>query len=369
MNKPEASETHEGGSSIGSLGQSFERSEGRAYWTINQKVNKWDQLVPVDNLGKILEPFGQELANFSTKAENLGRRRSVVRFRCTTEILDQLIAQNQPIEVAIPLSLIEPKTTDYLVTLARNVHESDTQLPPNIERAHHSEVTPRERVQNLTEHFQLTCQLTISDIPRLLSLWQPFGWTLESTTNFVQNYQTGGSPWFSGIRDRETRELVSACTGESLSFANVQLVEGTEYSTLPGYEGHGLCTAAVIGLHAQILRDTLYQGQPSPLILSEFSLASRSDAVGIRAGMVLPESAFTNQVLSSNVSVLDRLPPNSLNYRELGDQRLHYRDAFRTTFRYWRNFIVGILPLESIQKFYRPEDVQIILDQYEPTYR
>lgn len=123
-----------------------------------------------------------------------------------------------------------------------------------------------------------------------------------------------------------------------MELAGVQMFEGTEYGTLPSHTGHGLCTAAVIGLHAQIL-DRHYYGQQdraTPLILSEFSMSSRSDIVGRHAGMTIPyvegSTGFEQtpfQVLRHNVSVQDGLARNDLSWRSWQhEQKAQYRDAF-----------------------------------------
>jgi hypothetical protein len=71
----------------------------------------------------------------------------------------------------------------------------------------------------------------------------------------IEHYREDGK-FFSGVYDRQKNCLVSACLAEGMELAGADLFEGTEYGTVPGeeYRGHGLCTAAVIALNAQIMQ-------------------------------------------------------------------------------------------------------------------
>lgn len=343
-------------------GQILFRNEGRAYWSYETRIDNFSEL-------------NKAYVDWQNTAKENGRRRTVLRARCSQEVVDQLLESNLPREVIIPLNTIWPESTDYLVVLGENVHASDipewSEVYNYWQHPNGSHKRPIDRITNATQNegFVVTNELSLEDVPQLQEIWRPFGWSRQAVIDFVNTYRDNPKLWFSGIRDPQTGRLVSACEAELANLAGISLVEGTEYGTLPGYEGMGLCTAAVTALHAQVLRDTYYQTGTAPLIMAEFNMTSRSDVVGRHAGISIPLventpglEATPIQVLRMNVPVLDRLTPNTINYRDLGDQRTRYRDAYRHTYhRYWRNFIVGTLPLSSIEAHYNPQQVETIL--------
>lgn len=343
-------------------GQILFRNEGRAYWSYETRV---------ENFWELNAAYRNWLA---TSKEN-GRRRTVLRVRCSQEVVDRLLESDLPREVIVPLNTIWPESTDYLVVLGENVHPSEVPEWSEVynywQHPNGSHKRPMDRITNATQNegFQITNVLTLDDVPQLQEIWRPFGWSEQAVISFVNTYRDNPKLWFSGVRDPRTGQLVSACEAELANLAGISLVEGTEYGTLPGYEGMGLCTAAVTALHAQVLRDTFYQTGVAPLIMAEFNMTSRSDVVGRHAGITIPLVENTPgldntpiQVLRMNVPVLDRLTPNNISYRGLGDKKDHYRDAYRHTYhRYWRNFIVGTLPLSSIEANYSAEQVETIL--------
>lgn len=348
-------------SSTGEVGADLHRSEGRAYYNYPTIITDFDDLTT-------------EFSQFRANAQTESRRRVVFRAIINEDVLQQLLSSDLPKELIIPLSQISSNDQNYVVILGENVHLSEIPEWGDVyqywQHPNGSHKTPMDRVIHATkvEGFQLTNQLTLADSPQLARIWAPFGWSEFGVRKFIESYQNNPNVWFSGVRDPETNLLVSACEGERLQMAGIDIVEGTEYGTLPGYEGLGLCTAAVTNLHAQILNDTVYTTGETPLIVSEFNMTSRSDIVGRHAGMTIPLVENTPgledspiQVLKYNVSVLDRETPNNLNWRALGEERHTYRDAFRNPFRYWRNFIVGILPEASISTHYSREQVQQIL--------
>jgi len=346
--------------STGQLGRDFNRSEGRAY----------------ENKAEILDSFQQLEAayyDFANQAQELGRRRTVLRAICTREVFQHIDRLRVPVEVAYPLSIVDPQNPYFMIMLGENIHGSDVPEWPEIYDYWHSPKTlmqPRERISRLDSDFHLTSQLSLHDAIDLQELWFPFGWTTEGVTHFIERYNSSRSNWFSGVREKDTGRLVSACTGEQLDLPEASLIESTEFGTRIGYEGKGLCTAAVVGLTAQILRDTVHSSKKIPILTAEFDMSSRSDVVGRLVGMVAPllsqhlDRNTPIQTLSYNVSVLDRQPINSINWRDLSPQdREKYRDAYRTTHRFWRNFIVGVLPHSSLETMYSEEDVTNILSQ------
>lgn len=363
MNQQEIATNGPGGNNP--EGQILFRNEGRAYWSYETRISEFWEL-------------NQAYRDWLAQSRENGRRRTVLRAICSQEVVNQLLQSDLPREVIIPLSNINPESTDYFVVLGENVHPSEipewSEVYNYWQRSNGSQRTPIDRIERAVDNegFTLTNDLTLEDTAELMEIWRPFGWSETAVQTFINTYRDNPKMWFSGLRDPRSGKLVSACEAELANFAGVNLVEGTEYGTLPGYEGLGLCTAAVTALHAQVLNDTYYQTGEMPLIIAEFNMTSRSDVVGRHTGITIPLventpglEATPIQVLRMNVPVLDRHTPNDQNYRELGNRRQHYRDAYRHTYhRYWRNFIVGILPQSSIENYYSLEQVEQILARF-----
>jgi hypothetical protein len=354
--------------SIGRPGENFDRSEGRAYRNDEDIVTDYATLV------EQYHQFAQ--AGFETHH----RRRIVHRLRCTAEVVEQLLSPENtvPVEVILPLSSIHPESSDALVTLGENIHPSEVPEWADVYRywqhPNGNGRTPLQRIERLPTRFSLVNTPRLEDVACLARIWQPFGWTPAAIESLIESYQAEGK-FFSGVFDREQNCLVSACLAEGMNLAGIQMFEGTEYGTLPESSGHGLCTAAVIGLHAQILQQHLYNGEHTegPLILSEFSMTSRSDIVGRHAGMTIPyiegSQGYENtpfQVLHHNVSVRDGHQRNELRWKQWNhQQKANYRQAFATPYPYWRNFIVGMLSAESIAQHYSETQVAQVLQHIE----
>lgn len=102
--------------SIGRPGHDFSRSEGRAYSNVEQTVTDPQQLIAA-------------YREFAAQGiEQHHRRRVVFRARCSDAVIDYLLsAENTqlPVEVILPLSLVNPESTDAMVTLGENVHPSE----------------------------------------------------------------------------------------------------------------------------------------------------------------------------------------------------------------------------------------------------
>lgn len=351
----------------GVLGPDFNRSYGRAYLNAEERVDS------VSGLQDLYQKF-------QTDALEKGRRRTVVRVRCSREVFTEATAlppddpHALPIEVALPLVCVDPQETDVILMLGKNVHPSLETVPEWSEvyqywqRPNGRGLTPTQRITTLDpKRYRVVSRPLPEHAVDLRHLWAAFEWQEAGIATFINEVADRAHQWFSGIVDRHNGRLVSACMGEALTIANQLIVEGTEYGTLPGYEQQGLCTAAVVALHAQILQDTLYQTGQVPLIVSEFNMTSRSDVVGRHAGMTIPLVEGSShlehtpfQVLHRNVTVLDHLPASDINWRALGDQRQTYREAFRSPHRYWRNFIVGLLSRSAIETHYSPEQVALV---------
>lgn len=345
--------------STGKIGMDLERSDGRAYLTMSEIVTNPDDLILA-------------YTDLSEQSEQYGRRRKVLRARCSNEVILALTEQDpNAFEVAIPLRLFEEKTEDYLIVMGANVHPSPVPEWDAVyqywESQNGQSRTPVQIVEQLPTQFQLVQTFNESDVPELRKLWNAFGWSKEGLMQLRQN--AGNGITFSGVRDMETGKIVSATMGEILSVAGVNLAETTEYSTDPKYRKLGLCTASVIGLSAQLLNKLEGLGG-IPLIFAELNMSSRSDIVARHAGFTIPgvegEPGLTtpHQVLRANVAVLDGMPANNLNWRDLGSDRNAYRAAFAFPHRYTRNFVAGTLTAESIRMNYSGKDRARILARY-----
>lgn len=361
--------------STGPLGRDLQRSEGRAYYNVEHAVSSVEELRAL-------------YAQFQAEALDAGRRRTVIRVRCNRETYLEAMSfgaddpRALPIEAALPLVMLDPQNTDLILMLGKNIHPSLEEVPEWSEvyeywqqpngRSHGRNFTPFQRVEYVdSNRYQLINQPLPEHVDDLTAIWAVFGWGQAGVIDFINTFPAKTDQWFSGYVERETGRLVSACMGESLDLADQLIVEGTEYGTLPGFERQGLCTAAVVALHAQVLNDTLYQTGQIPLIVAEFNMTSRSDVVGRHAGMTIPfieqsphlhETPF--QVLRRNVSVVDHYPPTNIRWRDLNDRELKFRDAYRgNKYRYWRNFIVGMLPQTTITQSYGPEEVTTIMER------
>lgn len=338
--------------STGSLGPDFNRSEGRAYFNVPERMHSYNELKDL-------------VGDFSSEAMQRGRRRWVVRTVADADTTTEVLANGLPLEARVPLNMIN-MSHDNLMMFAGNCHRSD--IPEWKEVAKYwSEpngrfTTPLDRIERVVNSgYELITKPETTDDLDLLALWIPFGWDSAGIKEQIKRFQEGNG-WFSGVRHND--RLVAACMGEGLQLPGVLIVEGTEYGTHPDYRGKGLCTAAVAGLHAQILQD-----QPEALIVAEFNMSSRSDVVGRHVGMTLPlvegmQPENPIQILKRNVAVFDGQPTNDLTPDELGVMRNYYIEAFGDTYPYWRNFIYGILTKQAIDQHYSPADTKKILSAY-----
>ena len=347
--------------SAGSVGIDYNRSEGRVYQTLD---------CVVESASVLADTFSELKEEAFTRGRRRWVLRAVLENDARIELGDLEVSNN--IEIDVPLSLIDPGSTRRLVILAENVHRSDVPEWQEVDsywrKPYTREINPLQAVISIPEQFRLTDRLEQDDAPDLANIWTPFGWNLNGVREFINTCKENSNLWFSGVRNSAGR-LISACQGEGITFGGIFLVEGTEYGTLPRFEGNGLCTAAVIGLHAQILDESLYRRDQIPLIYSELNLSVRSDAVARKTGMEVPliacrDNTLPYQVLRRNVSVVDHQEPNDLSLEELGDRREHYEQAYGETFRFWRNFVAGILPREAIDKYYLFEQCQEIIMHY-----
>ncbi len=345
--------------STGKLGADFDRSDGRAYLNVSDRVNH-------------VRGFLDVKKDFDMQALEQGRRRSVIRAIVKSDTADKIKGQVVP-EANIPLDIIgQPENT--LLVFGNNVHRSETpewlEVHDYWRKPMRKFTPPAQRMTDLAEEgYQFISAPRVCDREDLYQIWKPFGWTRQGVAVKITEFEVGGGGWFSGIVNRNDR-LVSACMGEKLEMPRVALLEGTEYGTAENARGKGLCSAVVAGLHAQMLRDTLYSGENMPLIFSEFNMSVRSDVVGRHTGMVIPlvregeMCAFPVQLLRRNVSVLDGQPVNDLSPDELGIMADFFRKSYGKTYPYWRNFVVGVLPKTAIDTHYSEQTVKEMADMY-----
>ncbi len=332
--------------STGKPGEPEKRSFHRLYQTPLQSVNDIDSLI--GGYSKLKE-----------KSEGL--RRIVYKCLCTNEVLNQAIASNLPIEAVIPMSLVTGHE-ESIIFIGENFHESPRQGKGIITNTI-IEQNPIDKIRSITKKgFSLSNQLLDSDLENLFNLWNRFGWTKEAIADFIKKIQSGEKNlWFSGTRS-QTGQLVSATQAEAVEFAGLRYVETTEYSTLDGFEGNGLCTASVEGLIAQILNDTQYHlenNQIPTVITAEFNTSSTSSAVGANAGYIIPTyHESIPQILSYNVAVIDGQPANKVSFEKWP------QNENEIPLHYLRDFAVAILPQKNINRYYSLQDVKSIINLY-----
>jgi len=337
------------------------RPAGRAYQTLNNRVTD-----PAQFLGA--------MENVSRVADENGRRRWVLRARTTPDVIQDLNKVGVKPSVNLPLSEIG-LGSDSLITVDHNAHASDVPEWDAVyadwkkDRTHPD---PVDQVNQMPTGFSLTRSFGIQDRETLYELWKPFGWTREKISNFIDTYQANDALWVSGVRD-ENGQLASACMGEALVFDGIYMVEATEFGTRVDLRRKNLSALALIGLNAQIIQRARYEEGHMPLIISEYNMDpnSRSDNVGRKTGMTIPgvenvqDLTEPTQVLSRNVAVLDGGKPNDLAFHSLSDEdKQKYRNAYRDPFKYWRNFIVGMMTENNMDRYYSQEQVTQILSKF-----
>ncbi len=337
------------------------RPAGRAYQTLNARVTD-----PTVFLGAI--------QNVAKLADENGRRRWVLRARIAPNVAEELLQVGVKPSVNLPLSEIG-LGADSLITVDHNSHSSEVPEWKAVyadwkkERKHPD---PVDQVNNMPHGFSLTRGFGVQDRDTLYELWKPFGWTREKINNFIESYRDNNALWVSGVRD-ENGQLASACMGEALVIDGIYMVEATEFGTRVDLRRNNLSALALIGLNAQIIQRARYEEGHMPLIISEYNMDpnSRSDNVGRKTGMTIPgvenvqDLTEPTQVLSRNVAVLDGGRPNDLTFHSLPDkEKEKYRNAYKDPFRYWRNFIVGMMTEKNMDRYYSPEQVAQIFSKF-----
>lgn len=363
----------------GSIGQDFDRSYARSYWT-------WEHGV-ISCPAQASDAFH----HFLEASWDRGKRRTVFRAPMTGDVVGQLCRDESTrnyLEAAIP---IPEKTIGenglYLVTMAQNrpVYsqvENIAQVMFYWTGIRKTDISPAKRVLNHIEQgWIMTNKIENSDLSSLYNLWKPFEWKEEqirimqkSITEQSNRGTNKRTLWFAGIRNPESGILISAAMAERLDGdipideeRKLIFIEGTEYATDPNFEGQGHASATIAYLHQQVINDVVYGTGRYPLIIAEFDISSRSDIVGGHAGMIVPVDGSIPNTLRDNVVVLDRRNPNGiLFHRQLSkawEQNPNMKKAYKFPFRYLRNFVVGYLPSESIDGLYSESDVINVLHE------
>jgi hypothetical protein len=303
----------------------------------------------------------QKYRYLKQRAEADYHRRIVFRCVCPNEIVTELLEENIPVEAIIPLNLINEESASILF-IGENFHPSP--LPTvNIEIPCQSSKKPIEKIETILQKgFKLSNKVDEDDCKNLYDLWKKFGWSEEGIIDFINRIKNeDASLYFSGVRD-DDNQLISACQAEVIEFAGLTYIETTEYSTLDGYNGNGLCTVSVQGLIAQLLWQNYYLSNRNypPIITAELNTDSTSPLVGISSGFIFPQfNEKIPQILSYNVAVLDGSPPNNLNLDQWNNQ-----NDVSVDYNYLRNFLVAFLPLYQIELLYPPQEVETIISFY-----
>ncbi|MEI6326606.1 MAG: hypothetical protein WCO78_00625 [Candidatus Roizmanbacteria bacterium] len=170
-------------------------------------------------------------------------------------------------------------------------------------------LTPHERMYQLnSQGYSIDTHIQQSDVSRLARIWEPFGWTSEGVSQFIDTYSPTdphASGWFSCMRNSDG-QICSAAKAEALRIGEMELVESTEWGTLAEERGRGLGTGAAIGLNRAILS---IPPDGAFCIMAEANLAPHlpghkvaRDAGFSPAGGDI-QSATPNHILEAHVSV------------------------------------------------------------------
>ncbi|OGL34910.1 hypothetical protein A3F65_02180 [Candidatus Saccharibacteria bacterium RIFCSPHIGHO2_12_FULL_47_16b] len=272
-----------------------------------------------DDSADVIELFMSLKAMAAQMSEPISRVvfRGIVSQRTVNDLRQSSLGNY--LEVA--MSLLPFNQPDYLVYLAQNSPTRQPLLPIStmvqMTQSYTAVAQPNPNNLDLT----ITSDITADGQTRLFELWAPtFGQSAAEIAGLAKRLEAQrlGNPaersvWFSGIRLGSL--LVSAAMAERISLVGregeLDLVESTEWCTDSHYARKGLMTHNLRSLHAQIPK--CFSGSSSgPLIYAECNFMSRSDRVGYRSGMRIPERRYAPQILSQNVTVNDGHKPAGL---------------------------------------------------------
>ncbi|NTU72638.1 hypothetical protein HGB07_00460 [Candidatus Roizmanbacteria bacterium] len=370
MGNLECAVLHEG-HKVASNGRTdfIEDRQGRTYLSLGQMVHSWAFL-----------RLKHSMVQDESQREQSPNRRAVTRAICTDDVTQMAVEKGMPVEVVLPLNLIDGNRQGSLVVLGENIHDSFASETDQLEleqvndywNTEISLTNPYERLEALNKQgYHLSKNLTTNDAVALAEIWEPFGWDKAGVEAFIRSYENDPDKWVSVIRDDQNK-IISGCMAERVHFKGLEMVETTEFGTHPDHRGHGACTVALYSLISQVMTDTQYNpaNGNTPLIMAEFNMTARSDVVGRHVGMEVPKYSTNNvrvgQILQRNVSVFDGKPENTIRLEDLPEEvRETYRASYGNDYSKWRNFVVGLLPETSIDNYYQPDQVQKVLSQYD----
>lgn len=353
--------------SAGSTGLDMDRTANRGY------------LIPPN---RIADPslLIKEQQTVLEASEKFGKRRSVVRVRAPKATLKKMSSQME-IESALPI--VNGEKDDYIVTFGQNKYIKDEmkvreQIQLKFQRKR-VEKTALERVDTLKKNnFYLSNKLTKDDAIDLMRLWWVFGWTWNGINDFIDLYNSNpDAPWFSAVRN-QSGKIIGAVQGDVIEFGNHLSIEVTEFSTLPKYENMGVCTAALAGLLAQIISQTIYKPEgfsdKNPknlpvLIYSELNIDSHSTDVAMSLGFTTPDVEINGvkipQMLLENVFVLEKRKELEKLWLKYTDQKQKELLADPNFYEeHLRNFTVMTLTNETISQLFNFYEIEHILSSY-----
>lgn len=184
--------------------------------------------------------------------------------------------------------------------------------------------SPVERIADVVGRgYTLTTRFSCDDIPRMGEIWRPFGWSEEGIAEWMADYIRGEGGWACGVRG-PSGQVEALAKAEPLKLGDTTLVESTEWGTHRDSRTHGLGTAVVIGLNAQILTHPPLTHAWTIFAEARMDNASPSHRLARLAGFEACSdltSPTPNGVLPGHVSVdgelrdflLTQLTPGALN--------------------------------------------------------
>lgn len=261
-----------------------------------------------------------------------GYERTVFRGVVGSHVNDRLRESDmQPfVEVVVPIGEFTGDDS-WLVSLANNApRRRSTHVPKETMiaeiRQRDAIKSPVERVRRLVdEGFAFSDRIESHEMPQIATLLgTTFGWENKGIEELQKKLLAGRlinpsdrSVWISTLKN-PYGAVVGFSQAERLSrpVANgrwIDMVESTEWSIHPDYEGNGYMPAILNMLNAQVFSDLQMSPNYGPFIYAECNFASRADFAGAAAGFRVPDRDHASQILVQNVPVGDRrVLPSSL---------------------------------------------------------
>lgn len=341
--------------STGGLGYSL-RSYDRAYCNYPGVIHDADTVRRLFRIGQ----------NIITRSRH-NVTRGVLRAMVPSSVLEQLADNPETagcIEAVVPTryaTRANGRSSEPLwMMLAAINNRSRTPLFPvdDMVRIVDSErkspsVHPVERITHLrAEGYRFITDIPEERIGEVETLWgNSFEWKRSGIVELRNKLHAGlGLPkrsrtvWFSGLVEPEHNTLAAIATAERLDIpiaegVSVPIVESTEWRRADHITRHGLATAVVSHLHANVVEDL---SNLAPTIIAETNYRSGAHRVGFASGMDVPArsvfGADIPQMLIQNVRVGDGLSPD-------GE----------------RDFTLLHIPEESLQTYYHDASREVML--------